>query len=418
MKLSKTSQIALVSRVFLIPLLVSLTGLAAATLLTGCQLVTVDYVYVACSSGSGAGSAGQIDAYDVDSQSGALRPGPASVPSGGTDPVAMAVTANYYHLYVANAGNNSVVHFSISDVGQLTQKDSITTSQTPVFMAVNQANTYLYVISGTTSATLTEYSLNTEGVIGSAVAQVNLNLSAVNAAYSTDTMVPTGVAVLPNNSAVYVTAYDQSAYNPGGGTTSSANPGWLFGFSVSSSGALTPTTGSPYQAGVKPTAVTTDQVNRFVYVTDFASDELIGYTVEDGDVLEFMVTGPFKTGNEPTSIQVDPREEYIYLVNELSNTVSSYTINLPTGSPAAVVNSNSSLAYSTDTQPVSLVIEPSLGRFIYTANHLGNSISGFRLNPNSGALTATQATPYPTGANPTAIVAVPHGNHATQSVTP
>ena len=417
MKLSKTSQIALVSRVFLIPM-IALIGLGATSLLTGCQLVTIDYVYVACSSGSSAGSAGQIDAYDVDSQSGALRPGPVAVPSGGTDPVALAVTSNYYHLYVANAGNDSVVHFTISDEGALTQKDMITTAQTPVYLAVNQANTYLYVISGTTSATLTEYSLNTDGTIGSAVAQVNLNLSAVNAAYSTDTIVPTGVAVLPNNDAVYVTAYDQSAYNPGGITTSSANPGWLFGYSVSSSGALTATTGSPYEAGVKPVAVTTDQVNRFVYVTDFASNELIGYTVEDGDVLEFMVDGPFKTGNEPSSIQVDPRDDYIYLANELSSTVSAYTINLPTGTPSAIVNSNSSLLYSTDTQPVSLVIEPSLGRFVYTANHLGNSISGFRLNPNSGALTATQATPYPTGANPTAIVAVPHGNHATQSVTP
>jgi hypothetical protein len=33
-------------------------------------------------------------------------------------------------------------------------------------------------------------------------------------------------------------------------------------------------------------------------------------------------------------------------------------------------------------------------------------------------LTTTQATPYPTGAYPMAIIAVPHGNHATQSITP
>ena len=53
-----------------------------------------------------------------------------------------------------------------------------------------------------------------------------------------------------------------------------------------------------------------------------------------------------------------------------------------------------------------------------TANRLGNSLSGFKLNPDTGALTSNLATPYPTGAYPMAVIAVPHGNHATQSVTP
>ena len=73
---------------------------------------------------------------------------------------------------------------------------------------------------------------------------------------------------------------------------------------------------------------------------------------------------------------------------------------------------------STDTDPVAIIVDPALGRFVFTANYLGNSISGFRLSPNTGALKTTQATPYPTGANPTAMIAIPHGNHASQTVTP
>jgi 6-phosphogluconolactonase (cycloisomerase 2 family) len=215
-----------------------------------------------------------------------------------------------------------------------------------------------------------------------------------------------------------VTAYDKSAYSPGGSTTSNANPGWLFGFAVGSSGALMPVSGSPYQAGVKPSALATDPVNRFIFATDFASNELIGYTVLANDGLQFMVNGPFKTGSEPTSIVIDPRGVYIYLSNSLDSSVSAYTIALPTGTPSAVVNISGSAATTTDTEPVSIIVEPALGRFVYTANYLGNSVSGFRLDPNSGALSQTQATPYPTGANPTAVIAVPHGNHATQSVTP
>ena len=61
---------------------------------------------------------------------------------------------------------------------------------------------------------------------------------------------------------------------------------------------------------------------------------------------------------------------------------------------------------------MSIIVDPAEGVFVYTANYLGNSVSGFRLNPSDGTIVQTQATPYPTGANPTALIAVPHGNHA------
>ena len=63
MKFSKLSQLVLVSAI----------GLILATFLTACNLVTIDYVFVAASAGSSSGSAGQIYTYAVDAQSGALR---------------------------------------------------------------------------------------------------------------------------------------------------------------------------------------------------------------------------------------------------------------------------------------------------------------------------------------------------------
>ena len=102
------------------------------------------------------------------------------------------------------------------------------------------------------------------------------------------------------------------------------------------------------------------------------------------------------------------------MTNQLDNTVSAYEITLATGTPTAAVNATGQRTNSTDTEPVAIVVDPALGRFVYTANYLGNSVSGFALDPTSGALKATQSTPYPTGEKPTAIVSVPHGNHATQ----
>lgn len=422
MKFSKLSQLFLVSTI----------GLLVATLLTSCEITTIDYVFVASSKGSGTGSPGQIETYDADSQTGALRTGTPAVNSGGSNPVAMAVTSDYQNLYVANQGNSSVVHFAIASNGVLTQKDTVTATSMPVALAVNTAGTYLYVVScvptsSTTltcagAATLTAYSLSS-GTIGSKVLQQTLSLSGVSSAYTSDVLIPTGITVLANNStisgnAVYVTAYDQSAYNPGGTTTSTANPGWVFGFTVGAGGALTPATGSPYMAGVKPTAIIADPTNRFVYITDFASNELIGYTIQDGSTLDFMVNGPFRTGNEPQALVVDPRGLYLYVANALDSSVSAFNITLATGAPSTVVNVIGSAINSTDTTPVSILVDAAVGRFVYTANYQGNSISGFKLNPDSGSLAPTQATPYPTGYRPTALVSVPHGNHALQTVTP
>jgi 6-phosphogluconolactonase (cycloisomerase 2 family) len=403
MKFNKLSQL----------FLVSIIGLMVATLLTSCAYVTIDYVFIANSAGSGSGSSGQIQTYDADSSTGALRSGQPAVSSGGNNPVAMAATADYSNLYVVNEASNNVVHFAIAGNGVLTQKDVVTTSATPVSVAVNTAETYLYVVSGPNPSVLTEYSLS-NGAIGNVVQQETLSVPS----YATDTIVPTGVNVLANNGAVYVSAYDQSAYNPGGTTTSTANPGWVFGYAVGSGGSLAPSANSPYKAGVKPSALVSDPTNRFVYVTDFASSQLIGYTIQNSTTLDFLINGPFKTGNEPNAICIDPRGFYLYVTNGLDSSVSAYVISLATGTPSAAVNVTGSQTNSTDTTPVSVIVDPALGRFVYTANNLGNSVSGFRLDPKTGALQPTQTTPYPTGARPAALAAVPHGNHSLQTTSP
>lgn len=397
-------------------LLVSGIGLVVATIFSGCQLVTIDYLFVATSSSNIGGNAtcpgGDIETFAVDSETGAIRPG-AKVCSGGTTPVALAVSPGFENLYVANEADMSVVHFSIATTGALTKKESVTLAAAPVAMAVSSDGNTLYVLSGTTSATLTSYALSS-GALGSAVTQESLTIPG-NAA---DHVTPTGITVLKNGTAVYATAFDSSSYNPGGTTTSTAFPGWIFGFNTASGGALTPTPGSPYNAGVKPTGVAADPTNSYLYVTDFASNHLIGYGIYNNNVLNFLQNGPFKTGGQPSSIAIDPRGKFIYVSNSLDKSVTAYVIDLGTGTPSVAVNTTGSQTNDTDTQPVSVAIDPALGRFVYTANALGNSISGFRLDPTAGTLKQTQATPYPTGDHPTAVVLVPHGNHSLQTVTP
>jgi len=415
MKFSKPRQLVLVIAV----------GLLAAAYLTACATRTIDFVYVVSSAPTVTGN-GQIQPFAVDSMSGALRNAAPSVSSGGPNPIAEVVSPDYNHLYVANQGNSTIVHFAVNSDSSLTAKDTLTLStegNTPVALAVNTAGTLLYVLSAyqpgcnspnNCSGALSVYPL-TNGNIGSPVANGSLNYWPLAlSSYPSDMLVPTGIAVLADGSAVYVTAYDQSTktITNGNSALSSANPGYIFSFATGSAGTLA--AGLPFNAGVKPSAVAADPGSRFVYVTDFSSNEMIGYQVASPQVLNFMHNGPFKTGDEPSSIVIDPRGFYIYITNSLDNTLSAFAVSSnDNGNPTAISVKGNSI---TDTEPLAITIEPALGRFVYTANFVGNSVSGFRLNPDSGILSDNQASPYPCDSAPTAIVSIPHGNHSVQII--
>jgi DNA-binding beta-propeller fold protein YncE len=236
--------------------------------------------------------------------------------------------------------------------------------------------------------------VGTNGALGTAVSNGSLDYWPVG-------INPTGVNPLANGEAVYVTSYD-----PGAGL------GYVYGFTSSTAGALGTIGGSPFFAGVKPVGIASTPTSRFVYVTDFAQNELIAYSVLGAGTLHPLINGPFKTGNQPSAITIDPRGIYIYISNQLDNSVSAYAIALPTGTPSAAVNTTGSATNTTGTQPVAILVDPGFGRFVYTANFLDNSISGFQLNPSTGTLAPAQSGPYPTVGQPAAIAAVPHGNHS------
>ena len=403
MKFNKVGQVSLVSAIALI----------LASTFTACNPVTIDYLFVAGNKAN----PGQIQTFLVDRVSGALNPANTTVSSGGATPVSEAVSTDYQNLYVANQGSSNLVQFSIAANAALTSVATTSlssTGNTPVAIAMNAAGTLLYVANmyqpGCTTATtgaatcnggaLAVFPVGSSGTLGSPVANGSLNYWPVG-------INPTAVNALASGSAAYVSTYD-----PGAGL------GYLYGFSATSGGALTAITGSPFYAGVKPVGITSVPTNRFVYVTDFSQNELIAFSVLDGGALHPLINGPFKTGNQPSAITIDPRGIYIYLANELDNTVSAYDIALATGTPSAAVNTSGSANNVTQTKPVAILVDPGFGRFVYAANFLDNSITGFQLNPSTGTLSPAQSGPYPSVGQPSALAAVPHGNHSVEVVQP
>jgi 6-phosphogluconolactonase (cycloisomerase 2 family) len=64
------------------------------------------------------------------------------------------------------------------------------------------------------------------------------------------------------------------------------------------------------------------------------------------------------------------------------------------------------------------VIEPAYGRYVYTANFVDNSVTGFKLNPTTGVLTTVLNSPFPAGGLPDCIATSANGTHPVQSITP
>src|ERR1700761_6312704 len=91
-----------------------------------------------------------------------------------------------------------------------------------------------------------------------------------------------------------------------------SNIGIVNSFNVASSGTLTPSVGSPYQAGTTPSAIASDPTSRFVYITDSNQNQLITYTVLSTNQLVASPNPPVKTDTFPVAITVDPRGTYIY----------------------------------------------------------------------------------------------------------
>jgi 6-phosphogluconolactonase len=394
MTLSKSGRITLASVVSL--------GLGFG--LTACgPSNTIDFLYVTSSKNN----PGQINVYQVDSQAGpliTLAGSPYS--SGGANPVADLASPNGKNLYVVNRDSGTVVEFAISTNGSLAQQQVCNIpGSSPTQLAINKTGTYLYVVetyqpgysvNNPGPGALVVFPINASGQLGATSSLCTPVANGTNAFFPVGNN-PVAVNVLANGNYVY-------AVNESDATIST--------FQVGSSGALSLI--GTYPVGVAPNALASDPTSKFLYVTDGAANQMIGFLVQINGTLIAMQT-PFKTDNLPDAVVVDPRAIYAYVANYNANDVSAYAIDRATGNATQI---SGATTYSVDAGPTFILIEPAEGRFVYTSNFLGDTVSGLVLNPANGQLSPVQNTPFKAAGQPTCIAAVTHGNHAIEVVEP
>jgi len=378
-------------------------GSAAMILgLASCSLdYVVGYVYMTTSKTN------VIDQYSIDFQSGALAQIGTPV-STGNNPVRLVASPSGLFVYVVNQNDSTVQEFAVQSNGTLVSKNTYPTGNKPTAVAIDPQGKFLYV-------TFT-YQTGSSGPGGVSIFPVNSDNS-----LGTSLTQPVG----NNPMAVVVSYFNHFVYVVDQETQPNAQ---ILGFSQNTStGALTPVPGTTittvagktvatgYAAGVIPSAITEELTARFVYVTDQAANQLIGYTVQPSGALVAMVNGPFQTGLFPVAVTVDPTGKLLYVVNYNADTVQGYAIDTVTGTPSAAVG-----AFSTPlgTGPTCVAIDPALGTFLYASDSLDNTVTGERLDPNTGGLSVVQNSPFPGSGQPTCLTVVPNGAHASQIITP
>ncbi len=404
-------------------------SLAVGLGMTACSRdYTVDYLYV--TSATTSLTAGAVNAYAVDYQSGALTPlADSPIPSGGRDPVGLVAAPNQKFLYVINneAPSSNVVEFEIGTDGKLYPENTYPVVQNsggtiigslPTAIAIDPSGKFLYI----TFTYQNGYSATSPGPGGVAVYPINsdgsLAAPVMNGTlpYFATGDNPVGVVVDPKNDN-YVYVIDQEK------PSNSTPYGVLLTYARNqTTGALTPVVG-PVSGGISvgttPAGIAEDPGSNFLYVSDETTNQLYGFLATGGVATSTgtpplaMVSSPFTTGSFPLGVTVDPRGEYVYVANYNSDTVSAFAINVATGALSSVAGSSGN---AVATGPTCATIDPALGIYLYTSNNVDGSVSALQLNPHTGALTNVQGTKFPAAALPTCAVAVGNGAHATQIV--
>jgi 6-phosphogluconolactonase (cycloisomerase 2 family) len=360
-------------------------------------------------------SLNNIDAFAIDSNSGALAAVSGSPFATGTWPGGLAFDAAGQFAYVANRDSDNVYVYSVNTTsGALTEvlANRTPTGSKPVGFSFSPNKKFAYVVnqdSGTIAGSISAFSVNS-----STGALTAIQPSAFPIGINPNG----GITYHPNGKVLY-------AKNIGvAGTTN----GSVSAFSIdSATGVLTPLPGSPYAVGVTaiPGAlvVAIDPAGKFLYIANsgtgsgmFSNGSISAFSIDSTGALTPIAGLPSLTPS-PFSINMDVSGKFLYQSNVNSDQIVSYSINATTGAltrlaQGGIIRAGSqptfTIAPASRIVPTPVVFVP---KFAYVPNAIDSTISTFASNPTSGALSVVGAA-VPAVTAPQAVAVAPRKKYA------
>src|SRR4029077_9790181 len=213
------------------------------------------------------------------------------------------------------------------------------------------------------------------------------------------------IAVVAVAGAVFLTGcasgHKQFAYVVGQGTNE------VFEFRADRSGTLTPLGSPHFPAGSTPAATTVHTSGDFLYVADFAGNDvtLLDINASNGNLsvpVSNSIVAPvnppniYNAGTGPMAVAMSPKAPFLYVANQGSGDITVFTVDPGAGGLGAVAGSPFKITPSSN--PSSMAVSPK-GDFLYVANSTQGTVAGFAIG-GDGKLTSVGA-PLSLGAGAT-----------------
>ncbi|MCU1222454.1 MAG: hypothetical protein JWQ42_547 [Edaphobacter sp.] len=344
----------------------------------------------------------QIAGFKVDNFSGNLTQIPKSpFPSGGTNPVSIVVRAGGRFVYVVNQGApatttapavaGNITAFSVGGEGVLTAQQTYSSQgTTPVWATADSAGSFLYVLDqfapdGSGNGSITVFAIDTT----TGRLQLVPNQQVKNAQGTQLTYFPVGpkptMMQLSGTGCLYT-------INTGDNT--------VFPYSVGTSGQLVLTTNSTITTGATQLNSISASA-KYVYLTDAAPTAdspggfILPYTSGTGCSLNSVTGGavPNLPGtSNPVNTMTDATGNYLYVLNKTTtnsqnatSSISAFNIIQQTGrlQPLPIQDPNN--PYAVGAGPTCIVEDPTK-QWLYTSNNIAGSVTGKRINQQTGQL--------------------------------
>jgi 6-phosphogluconolactonase (cycloisomerase 2 family) len=171
--------------------------------------------------------------------------------------------------------------------------------------------------------------------------------------------------------------------------------------------------GSPFSTGNQPSIGTVDPNGRFFYISNLYSNDISAYTISSNGALTAISGSPFPTGpypglhqGYPTTVAVDRNSKFAYAMNEIASTIAIYKIDPSTGALAPIAGSP--FPTGSVVGPYAFEFSPE-GNFAYISFEQTGNLALYSINPTTGELTQIPGAIFPTGAQPISIAIVNGG---------
>lgn len=287
------------------------------------------------------------------------------------------------YLFVPNTGSDNLSVFTFNaSTGGLTEVagSPFLTGDNPQSASIDLQGRFVWV-NNLTAGTVSMFFINTGGVLSVAAGS------------------PLVTGISPQRVTFRQYGFKLFAFvaNAGSGTVS------VYEVNQTTGGVISPSLGSPFAAGISPSAVTLDPSGRFALVANTGSNNVSVYMIDSTTGVLTVVQNPgppvtnfFSAGTAPQQVTIHPSGSFAYIANATFGDVSAYTINQTTGVLTQIAGS----PFPTGGMNPKRVTIDSAGKFAFVSNQNSDTIAVFSIDQTTGVLTAVIGSPFPTGDAP------------------